>query len=204
MIHHLSGRFVELTPTHVVVEAAGVGYMVHISLHTSSALAGQTEGKVLIHAVYREDAQLLFGFSEATERSLFVMLTSVSGVGAQTARMILSGLGPSELVQVISRGDVAALKAVKGIGAKTAQRILVDLQDKMGKDPAFGSSMGDAVSGTGVKEFAGGGNTRRSDALGALCNLGFDRKRVETVLDELASEGVDTVEEYVRAALKRL
>lgn len=204
MIHHLSGRFVELTPTYVVVECAGVGYMVHISLHTSSALAGQTEGKVLIHAVYREDAQLLFGFSEATERSLFVMLTSVSGVGAQTARMILSGLGPSELVQVISRGDVAALKAVKGIGAKTAQRILVDLQDKMGKDPAFGSSMGGTASGTGVKEFVGGDNTRRSDALGALCNLGFDRKRVDTVLDELASEGVDTVEEFVRAALKRL
>jgi Holliday junction DNA helicase RuvA len=203
MIHHLSGRFVELTPTYVVVECAGVGYMVNISLHTSSALAGQTEGKVLIHAVYREDAQLLFGFSEGTERSLFVMLTSVSGVGAQTARMILSGLGPSELVEVISLGDVGALKAVKGIGAKTAQRILVDLQDKMGKDPAFGSTMGEKVSG-GIKEFAGGGNTRRSDALGALCNLGFDRKRVDSVLDELASEGVDTVEEFVRAALKRL
>ena len=204
MIHHLSGRFVELSPTHLVVECAGVGYMVHISLHTSSALAGQVEGKVLIHAVYREDAQLLFGFSEATERSLFVMLTSVSGVGAQTARMILSGLGPSELVQVISSGDVASLKAVKGIGAKTAQRILVNLQDKMGKDPAFGSALGGDFSGGAAKEFAGGDNTGRSDALGALCNLGFDRKRVETVLDQLAGEGVDTVEELVRAALKRI
>ena len=203
MIHHLSGQFVELTPTHVVVECGGVGYMVHISLHTSSALAGQTEGKVLIHAVYREDAQLLFGFSEATERSLFVMLTSVSGVGAQTARMILSGLGPSELVQVISRGDVAALKAVKGIGAKTAQRILVDLQDKMGKDPAFEGAVvpGGAASG---KELSSPHNTRRSDALGALCNLGFDRKRVEQVLDALSGEGVETVEEFVRMALKRL
>ena len=132
MIHHLTGSLVELTPTHAVVECGGVGYFVHLSLHTSSALAGKTEAKVLIHAVYREDAQLLFGFAEDTERRLFVMLTSVSGVGAQTARMILSGLGPAELVEVITRGDVAALKAVKGIGAKTAQRILVDLQDKMG------------------------------------------------------------------------
>lgn len=204
MIHHLTGRFVELGPTHMVVECAGVGYMVHISLNTSSALAGQVEGKVLIHAVYREDAQLLFGFADATERSLFVMLTSVSGVGAQTARMILSGLGPSELVEVISRGDVAALKGVKGIGAKTAQRILVDLQDKMGKDPSFGAYLPGGAAGGGLREFAGEGNTRRSDALGALCNLGFDRKRVETVLDQLAGEGVDTVEEFVRAALKRL
>ena len=204
MIHHLTGQFIELTPTYVIVECAGVGYMVHISLHTSSALAGQVEGKVLIHAVYREDAQLLFGFSEATERSLFVMLTSVSGVGAQTARMILSGLGPAELVEVISRGDVAALKAVKGIGAKTAQRILVDLQDKMGKDPAFEASSGSVQTPVGQKEFAGANNTKRSDALGALCNLGFDRKRVETVLDQLAAEGVDTVEEFVRTALKRL
>ena len=204
MIHHLTGTFTELTPTHVVVECGGVGYMVHISLYTSSALAGQVEGKVLIHAVYREDAQLLFGFSGATERSLFVMLTSVSGVGAQTARMILSGLSPSELVEVISKGDVGSLKAVKGIGAKTAQRILVDLQDKMGKDPAFETTMEGQGAPLGSKEFAGGDNTRRSDALGALCNLGFDRKRVETVLDQLAAEGVDTVEEFVRAALKRL
>ncbi|MCH1582075.1 MAG: Holliday junction branch migration protein RuvA [Flavobacteriales bacterium] len=204
MIHHLTGTFTELTPTHVVVECGGVGYMVHISLHTSSALAGQVEGKVLIHAVYREDAQLLFGFSGATERSLFVMLTSVSGVGAQTARMILSGLSPSELVDVISKGDVGSLKAVKGIGAKTAQRILVDLQDKMGKDPAFETPIGGQGAAAGPQEFAGGDNTRRSDALGALCNLGFDRKRVETVLDQLAAEGVDTVEEFVRAALKRL
>ncbi|MBL6619229.1 MAG: Holliday junction branch migration protein RuvA [Flavobacteriales bacterium] len=204
MIHHLSGRFVELTPTHMVVECAGVGYMVHISLHTSSALAGQTEGKVLIHAVYREDAQLLFGFSGATERSLFVMLTSVSGVGAQTARMILSGLGPAELVEVISRGDVNALKAVKGIGAKTAQRILVDLQDKMGKDPSFSAMPASGISGGEGKEMKAGGNTQRSDALGALCNLGFDRKRVENVLDQLLAEGIETVEEMVRAALKRL
>lgn len=205
MIHHLSGQIVELTPTHAVVECGGVGYFVHLSLHTSSALAGQTEARVLIHAVYREDAQLLFGFAEDTERRLFVMLTSVSGVGAQTARMILSGLGPSELVEVITRGDVAALKAVKGIGAKTAQRILVDLQDKMGKDPSFEQmALPTAASAGAGKEFANAGNTHRSDALGALCNLGFDRRRVETVLDQLLGEGVNHVEELVRAALKRL
>ena len=205
MIHHLSGSLVELTPTHAVVECGGVGYFVHLSLHTSSALAGKTEVKILIHAVYREDAQLLFGFFEDTERRLFVMLTSVSGVGAQTARMILSGLGPSELVDVIVRGDVAALKAVKGIGAKTAQRILVDLQDKMGKDPSFNALP--TISGTGPpsgKEFAGVDNTHRSDALAALCNLGFDRRRVESILDQLMGEGLANVEELVRAALKRL
>jgi len=184
-----------------------VGYFVHLSLHTSGALAGKTEGRVLIHAVYREDAQLLFGFAEETERRLFVMLTSVSGVGAQTARMILSGMGPAELVEVITRGDVAALKAVRGIGAKTAQRILVDLQDKMGKDPAFEGGLpgqGVASGSAAGKEMGGSDNTGRSDALGALCNLGFDRRRVETVLDQLLSEGMDTVEDLVRAALKRL
>ena len=155
MIHHLTGSLVELTPTHAGVECGGVGYFVHLSLHTSSALAGKTEAKVLIHAVYREDAQLLFGFAEDTERRLFVMLTSVSGVGAQTARMILSGLGPAELVEVITRGDVAALKAVKGIGAKTAQRILVDLQDKMGKDPSFSGAPSLTSPGAGSgNEFA--------------------------------------------------
>lgn len=207
MIHHLSGQIVELTPTHAVVECGGVGYFVHLSLHTSSRLAGKTEAKVLIHAVYREDAQLLFGFAEDTERRLFVMLTSVSGVGAQTARMILSGLAPAELVQVISRGDVAALKAVKGIGAKTAQRILVDLQDKMGKDPSFEAGMmaaGGALATDGQKENGLSGNTARTDALAALCNLGFDRRRVESAIDQLMAEGMTTVEELVRAALKRL
>lgn len=207
MIHHLAGNLVELTPTHAVVECGGVGYFVHLSLHTSSALAGKTEAKVLIHAVYREDAQLLFGFSEDTERRLFVMLTSVSGVGAQTARMILSGLGPSQLVEVITGGDVAALKAVKGIGAKTAQRILVDLQDKMGKDPAFEADLSgasNANSGGDNKKNPSGGNAGRSDALAALCNLGFDRKRVESTLDQLMAEGLATVEDLVRTALKRL
>ena len=121
------------------------------------------------------------------------------------ARMILSGLGPAELVEVITRGDVAALKAVKGIGAKTAQRILVDLQDKMGKDPSFerGALVGRPGAGAG-NEFAGGDNTGRSDALAALCNLGFDRRRVESVLDQLMGEGLSSVEDLVRAALKRL
>ena len=154
-----------------------------------------------------ENAQLLFGFAEDTERRLFVMLTSVSGVGAQTARMILSGLAPAELVQVISQGDVGALKAVKGIGAKTAQRILVDLQDKMGKDPSFEAGImaaGGAVAPDGQKENGLSDNTARTDALAALCNLCFDRRRVESAIDQLMAEGMTTVEELVRAALKRL
>ena len=133
------------------------------------------------------------------------MLTSVSGVGAQTARMILSGLGPRSWWRSSPVAMSRRLKAVKGIGAKTAQRILVDLQDKMGKDPSFSGapSLTGVRSGSG-NEFAGGDNTARSDALAALCNLGFDRRRVESVLDQTHRRGSVQVEELVRAALKRL
>lgn len=197
MIHHLVGKFVEKTPTHVVVECGGVGYMVHVSLTTYSKISTLAAGRLLIHPVYREDDQLLFGFYDKTERDLFVLLNGVSGVGAKTARMILSGMDPGEVVHVIQCGDDAALKAIKGIGAKTAQRIIVDLQDKFGGEAWTGEPGG--ASSTGAVH-----NTEARDALAALCSLGFDRKRVDAVLGAAMKAGVQGVEPLIKEALKRL
>ena len=202
MIHHLVGKFVEKTPTYVVLECAGVGYLVHVSLTTYSQISNLETGRLLIHPVYREDAQLLFGFYEKTERDLFVLLNGVSGVGAATARMILSGMAPGEVVQVIQAGDDGALKAIKGIGAKTAQRIIVDLQDKLGGDDWMGIS-GAGATGEGNSSMAAH-NTDARDALAALCSLGFDRKRVNTVLDQAMKAGIQGVEPLIKEALKRL
>ena len=132
MIHHLNGRLVEKTPTYAVIECGGVGYQVHISLTTFERI-GSNENIVLhTHMVVREDAQLLYGFSHPEERELFLLLIGVSGVGANTARMVLSAMDPETARQSIQTGDVDAMKSVKGIGAKTAQRIIIDLQDKVG------------------------------------------------------------------------
>ena len=131
MIEYIKGEIVELTPTRMILECGGIGYELNISLNTYSAFGNKTTGKIYIHEVIREDAHLLFGFAEKIEMELFLLLTSVSGVGPNTARMILSSLPPSELVQVIGSKNEAALTAVKGIGLKTAQRILVDLKNKV-------------------------------------------------------------------------
>lgn len=131
MIEYIKGEIVELTPTRMILECGGIGYELNISLNTYSAFGNKTTGKIYIYEVIREDAHLLFGFAEKIERELFLLLTSVSGVGPNTARMILSSLPPSELVQVIGSKNEAALTAVKGIGLKTAQRILVDLKNKV-------------------------------------------------------------------------
>ena len=131
MIEYIKGEIVELTPTRMILECGGIGYELNISLNTYSAFGSKTTGKIYIYEVIREDAHLLFGFAEKIERELFLLLTSVSGVGPNTARMILSSLPPSELVQVIGSKNEAALTAVKGIGLKTAQRILVDLKNKV-------------------------------------------------------------------------
>ena len=131
MIEYIKGEIVELTPTRMILECGGIGYELNISLNTYSAFGNKTTGKIYIYEVIREDAHLLFGFAEKIERELFLLLTSVSGVVPNTARMILSSLPPSELVQVIGSKNEAALTAVKGIGLKTAQRILVDLKNKV-------------------------------------------------------------------------
>lgn len=192
MLHHLRGSLVEKTPTHVVVECGGLGYLIHISLTTFGQLPDGGEVKLLLHPVYREDAQLLFGFATELEREVFLMLNSVSGVGAGTARVILSTLRPEEALSVVANGDSGSLQRIKGIGAKTAQRIVVDVRDKAVK---LGAS----------SPLAAGVSTARSEALEALLVLGFARPAVEKALAALAAEQADaSVEELIKRALARL
>ena len=189
---------VEKTPTYAVIECGGVGYQVHISLNTFEQL-GAEEGVMLhTHLVVREDAQLLFGFSQPEERSLFLLLLGVSGVGASTARMILSAMNVEQATQSIQAGDVNAMKSVKGIGAKTAQRIIIDLQDKLG---AIDSPVVAAKTGGQAAH-----NNSRQEALIALTTLGFDRTRCEKTLDQIMKESPDmtAVEDLIKHALKRM
>jgi len=198
MIHHLNGRLVEKTPTYAVIECGGVGYQVHISLTTFERI-GSNENIVLhTHMVVREDAQLLYGFSHPEERELFLLLIGVSGVGANTARMVLSAMDPETARQSIQMGDVDAMKSVKGIGAKTAQRIIIDLQDKVG---AVSASDGAAMSSSKKAH-----NNVRQDALIALTTLGFDRVRCDKAMDQIIGDSTEpmAVEALIKQALKRL
>ncbi|MAI23120.1 MAG: Holliday junction branch migration protein RuvA [Crocinitomicaceae bacterium] len=198
MIHHLLGKLVEKTPTYAVVECGGVGYQVHISLNTFEQLGNDEKVQLHTHLVVREDAQLLYGFSRPEERSMFLLLLGVSGVGASTARMILSAMNVDQAAQAIQSGDVNAMKSVKGIGSKTAQRIIIDLQDKLGAIdiPAMPSSSG----------LQGGYNNSQQEALIALTTLGFDRARCEKTLDQIMKDSPDmtAVEDLIKHALKRL
>lgn len=196
MIEYIKGEIVELTPTRMVLECGGIGYELNISLNTYSAFGGKTTGKIYIYEVIREDAHLLFGFAEKLERELFLLLTSVSGVGPNTARMILSSLPPSELVQVIGSKNEAALTAVKGIGLKTAQRILVDLKNKV--KPIEG--VADSLSATPVSNGA-----VMEEAVAALVMLGFQKaasqKAVATILK---GSPALAVEQVIKTALRML
>ena len=166
MIEYIKGEIVELTPTRMILECGGIGYELNISLNTYSAFGNKTTGKIYIYEVIREDAHLLFGFAEKIERELFLLLTSVSGVGPNTARMILSSLPPSELVQVIGSKNEAALTAVKGIGLKTAQRILVDLKNKVKPMESMAGNLPEAsISNGAVTE----------EAVAALVMVGFQK-----------------------------
>ena len=198
MIHHLNGRLVEKHPTYAVVECGGVGYMVAISLTTFDRLGNDELVNILTHMVVREDAQLLYGFATESERQLFLQLIGVNGVGANTARLILSAMEPEVAAEAIASGDVDAMKRVKGIGAKTAQRIIVDLQDKVGVSGSSNQSAG--------ANSAASHNTLKVDALGALTSLGFDKTKCNKVLDELLKkEGNSaTLEGLIKAALREL
>ena len=178
MIEYIKGEIVELTPTRMILECGGIGYELNISLNTYSAFGNKTTGKIYIYEVIREDAHLLFGFAEKIERELFLLLTSVSGVGPNTARMILSSLPPSELVQVIGSKNEAALTAVKGIGLKTAQRILIDLKNKVKPMESMAGNLPEAsISNGAVTE----------EAVAALVMLGFQKaasqKAVSAILN---------------------
>lgn len=196
MITHLNGKLVEKSPTHLVIECQGVGYWVNISLYTYAQVKEQENCTVLTHLTIREDAHTLYGFSDEIERNLFRLLISVSGVGANTARMILSGLSPEELNHVIASGDDGALKRIKGIGAKSAQRIIIDLKDKVLKE----------VPESSIKNFVAESNTIKSEALTALLTLGFDKKKIEKVLVSIIQKDPTTnsVEGLIKEALKVL
>ena len=193
MIDYIKGPITRITPAFVVVETGGVGYFLNISLNTFSKLENKTEYKVLVQEVIREDAHLLFGFADEEEREIFRLLISVTGVGASTARMVLSSLHPGEIERAITTSDVNVLKSVKGIGLKTAQRIIVDLRDKVGK------------SSSASEIFSISDNTNREEALSALVMLGFARSAVIKVLDKITREETNlTVEDMIRKALKNL
>jgi len=193
MIDYIKGKLAELTPTYVVVENEGIGYFVSISLSTYTRLEGRDDYKILVHEIIREDSHQLFGFADREERDIFRLLISVSGVGAGTARMMLSSLSHDEIEKAILGSDVNTLKSIKGIGLKTAQRIIVDLKDKVGKQ-----------SGPG-EIFAFTDNTKREEALSALVMLGFGKSAVFKVLDRIIREEKDlTVEELIKKALKSL
>ncbi|WP_315512421.1 Holliday junction branch migration protein RuvA [Capnocytophaga sputigena] len=194
MITQLQGKLVEKNPTHVVIDCHGVGYFVNISLNTYSALPEGEAIKLYTYLQIKEDAHTLYGFLTKTEREVFVLLLSVSGVGASTARTMLSSLTAAHVRSAIINGDVATIQAVKGIGAKTAQRVVLDLKDKMLKLQDF-----EEVSISTL-------NTNKEEALAALEVLGFVRKQAEKVVDSIIKSNSEelSVEEIIKQALKRL
>ena len=196
MIEYIQGEIAELSPAQLIMECNGIGYCLHISLTTFSAFNGREKGKIFIHEVIREDAHLLFGFATREERELFLLLTSVSGVGPNTARLILSSLPPAELIAIIASGDDKSLTVIKGIGSKTAQRIVVDLKNKVktvdstvDKSPFRSSVHTETIEG----------------AVAALVMLGFQktvsRKAVESILKNTPEKSVERI---IKDALKML
>ena len=196
MYDYIKGNIAELTPAYVVIDAGGVGYCIHISLPTYSLLNGQSTAKLYIYEAIREDAHLLYGFMNQAERQLFLLLISVSGIGANTARMILSSYSAQEIQDMIATGNVAALNAIKGIGSKTAQRIIVDLKDKILKVAGISSSgqLSLAVS-----------NPVKEEAVSALVMLGFAANTSQKAVDQiLKNEPGLRVEQLIKLALKMM
>ena len=194
MYEFITGDIVEKTPTYIILETGNVGYFINISLFTYSLLPDQKPCQLFIHQIVREDAHILFGFINKEEREVFRQLISVSGVGANTARLILSSLSPVEIQQAINEGNVLELQKIKGIGAKSAQRIIIDLKGKI----SMASEMDHL--------FPSKSNTIMEESLSALVNLGFAKKTVEKVLEQILKGENDqiTVEALIKEALKKL
>ncbi|MBR4690999.1 MAG: Holliday junction branch migration protein RuvA [Bacteroidales bacterium] len=193
MLESISGVVQKLTPTYAVVTTSGLGFYINISVNTCEKLRENTSCVLLLHEVIREDAFDLYGFFDENERSMFRLLISVSGIGANTARVILSKMTPSELASAILSGDSATIQSIKGIGAKTAQRVVLELKDKV----SF-------VEGN-EKIVVGQGNTLKIESLSALVMLGYQKSAAEKVVDAIMRESVQhSVEDIVKIALKRL
>ena len=193
MITQIIGRLVEKTPTQVVIDCNGVGYAVNISLYTFSQINDGENIKLYTHLQVREDSHTLFGFNTTIERSVFLLLISVSGIGSSTARMMLSSLEPLQIQRGIISEDLNTIKSIKGIGLKTAQRVLIELKDKM---------LNLQVEGE-IQNF--GNNTIKDEALSALEVLGYTRKQSERILDSIIqSVPESSVEELIKEALNKL
>ncbi len=190
MYEFIEGEIIEKSPAQLVIKAGPIAYLLNISVNTYSKIGDHTNGKFYLHHVQREDVQLLYGFIDKEERELFRMLITVSGVGANTARLIVSSMTPPEIRNAILTNNVVTLQSIKGIGAKTAQRIIVDLRDKVGK-----ASEADDL-------FVPEGNTIREEALSALVALGFPRRSIEKNLGKIMTNSDLSVEEIVKEALK--
>lgn len=198
MIEYIKGELTEITPAMAVIECNGLGYGINVSLNTYSAIQGKKEVKLYIYESIREDAYILYGFATKQERELFLLLISVSGIGGNTARMILSALTPSELCNVISSGNYKLLKAVKGIGLKTAQRIIVDLKDKISTTDIGTSTTSAPISITANNEIY-------EEAIAALTMLGFAQAPSQKVVAAILKEEPEAaVEKVIKLALKRL
>ncbi len=193
MIDFIKGKLTKISPAFAVVETGGIGYFANISLTTFSRLEGKNDCQLFVHEVIREDSHQLFGFADEDERLMFRLLISVTGVGAGTARLMLSSLSPEEVKRAISSSDINVLKSVKGLGLKTAQRIVVDLKDKVDKQ-ALANEL-----------FVLADNTVREEALSALVMLGFSKVNVEKVLDSIIKKEKGlSVEDLIKRALKNM
>jgi Holliday junction DNA helicase RuvA len=191
MIGQLNGKLVEKNPTELLVDCAGVGYEVRISLHTYTSIGSEEAIKIYTKLIVREDAHLLYGFNTKEEREIFNLLISISGIGPNTAMIMLSSLTPNDVVSAIQTEDVRTIQSIKGIGAKTAQRVIIELKDKVIK-------LGSTAENISISH-----NTNRFDALNALLSLGFDKKAIEKALDKISEED-QSVEELIKGALKLL
>jgi Holliday junction DNA helicase RuvA len=195
MIAFLKGSFVKKTPSYVLVDVHGVGYEVQISLNTYSVIQNKDEGLLQTHMIVREDAHLLFGFADVAEKEMFGQLISISGIGANTARIMLSYMKPDEVSRAIVQGNAKALESIKGIGRKTAERIIVELRDKLAKQPVD--------SGVNISTWRS--NSLQTDALNALIALGINRQAADGAIQKVLNQDPATgLELLIKKALQIL
>jgi len=195
MIAYLKGKFTNITPSSVIVDVQGVGYEISISLNTYTDIQHQQEGMLFTHLIIKEDAHLLYGFSNTTEKDIFLLLISVSGIGANTARLILSYMKPEEVSHAILNGDARALERIKGIGKKTAERTVLELKDKVGKQSAHSISPSPIAASHAIEQ----------DALEALLALGINRQQAsQQVSRMLKAEPGLVLEDLIKKVLKEL